>query len=119
MTARAADLRRLRQMLKRQAQALRLGDLSELARDHDQVSALTDRLERSDSPANSVEAGLLAEVQGLARANARMLTLRLEGRKRALTLLAAIAQGQGLATYARDGSRQPLAAQPAQLEQRR
>ena len=58
-------------------------------------------------------------MQGLARSNAHMLTLRLEGRRRALTLLAAIAQGQGLATYARDGSRQPLAAGTGQLERRR
>ena len=118
MSARAADLRQLRQVLTRQAQALRTGDLPELTRDQAQVSALAERLERSDAPASTAEARLLAEVQGLARANARALSLRLEGRKRALALLAALAQGQGLATYARDGSRQSLSAQTGQLERR-
>jgi hypothetical protein len=119
MSVRAADLRQLRQILQRQAHALEGGDLPELTRDHAQIQALTDRLEQTNAQANPVEARLLAEVQGLARANARRLRLRLEGRARAMEMLAALVHGQGLATYARDGTRQTLAGQSGQLERRR
>jgi hypothetical protein len=116
VTTRAADLRKLCNLLSRQGAAL--ADGSDPGHGADSVSALSERIEFGAEPLTEIERGLLSQAQALARRNLRLLEARLEGRNRALTLLAQLSGKADLTTYSRDGTRAGTPNGGGQLERR-
>jgi hypothetical protein len=116
VTLRAADLRKLCMILSRQGEAF--GEGADSGADADVTSALTERIELGPEPLTGVERRLLSQAQSLAHRNLRVLKARLEGRERALKLLAELSGSADLTTYAKDGTRCASSHGGGQLERR-
>lgn len=118
MSALAADLRMLRRLLVEEQGALRDGALARLQPVALRKAALIERLAAIETTATPSERRILSEVETLARRNAQLTEAALAGLRDAGALLDRLRHPPALETYARDGTRQPLAVASGSLERR-